>query len=74
MEKIAMKQHFTFEMYAPSTWSESGVPVVERVSIQMQGNDLPIHDVIGKFEDFLKACGYGASLEGNRLDIIGRND
>lgn len=74
MEKIAMKQHFTFEMYAPTSWSESGIPVVERVSIQMQGDDLPVHDVIGKFEDFLKACGYAALLEGKRIDIIGRND
>lgn len=73
MEKIAMKQHFSFEMYAPNSWSESGIPVVERVGVQMQGEDLPIEDVIGKFEDFLKSCGYSTLLEGRRIDIVVRN-
>lgn len=74
METNTVKQHFTFEMYSPTSCSESGIPVVDRVSLQMQGEDLPINDVIGKFEDFLKACGYGLLLEGKRIDIIGRND
>jgi hypothetical protein len=67
-----MQQHFTFEMYAPLSISESGVPIVDRVNVQMQGEDLTIFDVIGKFEDFLKACGYGACLEGKRIDIVGK--
>ena len=51
-------QHFSFELYAPTSCSESGVPVLDRVSVQMQGPDLPIGDVIAKFELFLQACGY----------------
>ena len=69
-----VKQHFTFEMYSPTSYSESGVPIVDRVSVQMQGADLPIHDVIAKFEDFLKACGYAGAFQSKRIDIIGRND
>ena len=69
-----VKQHFTFEMYSPTSYSESGIPVVDRVSVQMQGDDLPIHDVISKFEDFLKACGYGNLLERKRVEIVGWND
>ena len=57
-----VKQHFTFEMYSPSSYSETGIPVVDRVSVQMQGDDLPINDVIAKFEDFLRVCGYAAAL------------
>jgi hypothetical protein len=73
-EHISHKQHFTFEMYAPTSISESFIPIVERTSLQIQGDDLPIYDVIWKFEDFLKACGYSACLEGKRLDIVGKND
>lgn len=73
-EHVPHKQHFTFEMYAPTSMSESLVPIVERTSLQMTGDDLPIYDVIAKFEDFLRACGYNACLEGKRLDIVGRND
>ena len=69
-----VKQHFTFEMYSPTSYSESGIPVVDRVSVQMQGDDLPIHDVISKFEDFLKSCGYGLHLERKRIEIMGEND
>lgn len=69
-----VKQHFTFEMYSPTSYAESGAPVVDRVSVQMQGDDMSIHDVIAKFEDFLKACGYGLQLERKRIDVIGRND
>ncbi len=56
MEKI--KQHFTFEMYAPTSYTDNGVPIVERVSMQMQGEDLSVDDVINKFMQFLQACGY----------------
>lgn len=73
-EHVPHKQHFTFEMYAPTSISESFIPIVERTSLQIQGDDLPIFDVIWKFEDFLKACGYSACLEGKRLDIVGKND
>ncbi len=69
-----MQQHFTFEMYAPTSTSESGVPIMDRVNVQMQGADLSVYDVIDKFEAFLKACGYSACLEGKRIDIIGKND
>jgi hypothetical protein len=72
-EHISHKQHFTFEMYAPTSISESFIPIVERVNMQMTGDDLQINDVIGKFEDFLRACGYNACLEGKRLDIVGKN-
>lgn len=68
-----VKQHFTFEMYAPNSVSESGIPIVDRVNIQMQGNDLCMNDLIAKFEDFLSACGYGACLKGKRLDLVGKN-
>lgn len=67
---VPVKQHFTFEMYAPTSVSESGIPVVDRVSIQMQGDDLLVTDVIAKFEYFLKACGYSACLKGKRLDFV----
>lgn len=67
---VPVKQHFTFEMYAPTSVSESGIPVVDRVSIQMQGDDLPATDVIAKFEYFLRACGYWDCLKGKRLDFV----
>lgn len=69
-EHVPHKQHFTFEMYAPTSLSESFIPINERINMQMSGNDLHIIDVIAKFEDFLKACGY--SLEGKRIDIVGK--
>jgi hypothetical protein len=69
-----MQQHFTFEMYAPTSISESGIPIVDRVNIQMQGADLSVYDVIGKFEDFLRSCGYAACLECKRIDILGKNE
>lgn len=69
-----VKQHFTFEMYSPTSYSESGIPVVDRVSVQMQGDDLPIHDVIAKFESFLRACGYSLQMERKRIEIMGEND
>ena len=72
-EYVPHKQHFTFEMYAPTSISESFIPIVERVNMQMTGDDLHINDVIGKFEDFLRASGYNACLEGKRLDIVGKN-
>lgn len=56
MEKI--KQHFTFEMYAPISYTDNGVPVVERVNIQLRGEDLSSDDIINKFMQFLRACGY----------------
>jgi len=64
-----MKQHFSFELYAPVSTSESGVPIVERVSVQMQGDDLTMHDIVAKFEDFLKACGY--SFNDRYIDVVG---
>jgi hypothetical protein len=30
--------------------------------------------VIGKFEDFLRSCGYAACLECKRIDILGKNE
>ncbi len=58
MEQAKIKQHFTFEMYAPMSASDSGVPVVDRVSVQMQGDDLSLKDIMSKFQQFLMACGY----------------
>jgi len=58
MEQVKIKQHFTFEMYAPTSFTDDGVPIVERVSMQMQGEDLSVTDVINKFNQFLRACGY----------------
>lgn len=54
-----IKRHFTFEMYAPMSVSDSGVPVVDRVSVQVEGDDLSLNDVMEKFKQFLQACGYG---------------
>lgn len=65
---VPVNQHFSFELYAPTSCTESGVPVVDRVSVQMQGADLPLHDVLAKFEQFLLACGY--SLDGKHLDLV----
>lgn len=62
-----VKQHFTFEMYAPATYSESGVPVVERVSLQLQGEDLRLQDLIAQFEKFVYACGYKVN---GRIDQV----
>ena len=61
-------QHFSFELYAPTSMTESGVPVVDRVSIQLQGADLPAGDVLAKFELFLAACGY--NTEGKVLAFL----
>ena len=69
-----LKQHFTFEMYAPTSTSESGVPLIERVSVQMQGENLILTDILVKFEDFLRSCGYSTLLENKRIDIIGKDD
>jgi hypothetical protein len=67
-ESVPQKQHFTFEMYAPTSCTESGTPIVERVQIQMQGADLTLYEVIAKFEDFLKAAGY--TFDGKCLDLV----
>jgi hypothetical protein len=69
-EFVPTKQHFSFELYSPTSCTESGVPIVDRVSIQMQGDDLPLEDVVGKFELFLQACGY--SMKDRYLDIVDR--
>jgi hypothetical protein len=69
-EFVPVKQHFSFELYAPTSCTESGVPIVDRVSIQMQGEDLLLGDVVAKFELFLQACGY--SLDGRHLEIVER--
>lgn len=58
MEQVKTKQHFTFEMYAPMSRTDSGIPIVDRVSVQMQGEDLSLEDIIVKFRQFLTACGY----------------
>lgn len=58
MDQPVIKRHFTFEMYAPTSVSPSGVPIVERVSIQLQGDDLSLQDLIAKFSQFVNACGY----------------
>lgn len=65
---VPVNQHFSFELYAPTSCTDSGVPVVDRVSIQMQGADIPVGDVLAKFEQFLKACGY--SLDGKIVDLV----
>lgn len=62
------RSHFTFEMYAPNSVSESGVPMMDRVNIQFSGDELSVTDVIAKFEDFLKASGY--SLGNKYLDLV----
>jgi hypothetical protein len=69
-EFVPTKQHFSFELYAPTSCTESGVPIVDRVSIQMQGEDLLLGDVVAKFELFLQACGY--SMVGRHLEIVER--
>lgn len=58
MDQPVIKRHFTFEMYAPTSVSPSGVPIVDRVSVQMQGDNLSLGDVMDKFQQFLIACGY----------------
>jgi hypothetical protein len=62
--------NFSFEMYAPASVSESGVAIVERVAVSMQGRELSITDVLAKFEDFLRACGYAGSLENKVIDLV----
>jgi len=69
-EYVPHRQHFNFEMYAPTSITESGIPIVERASVHMEGNDLSLYDVIAKFEDFLKACGY--SLNDKIIDLVER--
>jgi hypothetical protein len=69
-EFVPTKQHFSFELYSPTSCTESGVPIVDRVSIQMQGEDLLLGDVVAKFEMFLLACGY--TLAGRHLEIVER--
>jgi len=62
------RSHFTFEMYAPHSVSESGSAMMDRVNIQFSGEDLSVTDIIAKFEDFLKASGY--VFDGKYLDLI----
>lgn len=58
VEDRPIRRSFTFEMYAPASYSPSGVPMMDRINVQMQGENLTRDDVIAKFEDFLIACGY----------------
>jgi hypothetical protein len=62
------RSHFTFEMYAPNSVSESGAAMTDRVSIQFSGEDLSTTDIVAKFEDFLKAAGY--VFDGKYLDLV----
>ena len=64
------RSHFTFEMYAPHSVSESGSAMMDRVNIQFSGEDLNVTDIIAKFEDFLKASGY--VFDGKFLDLVDR--
>jgi hypothetical protein len=59
VEDRAIRRSFTFEMYAPTSYSPSGVPIVDRINVQMQGENLTRNDVVTKFIEFLLACGYG---------------
>lgn len=65
---IPVNQNFSFELYSPTSCTESGVPIVERVNIQLRGADLPVGDVIAKFETFLAACGY--NIKGKVLGFL----
>jgi hypothetical protein len=51
------REHFTFEMYSPTSISATGVPLMERVNIQISGQNLSKADLVKKFEQFLGACG-----------------
>lgn len=68
-----VNQHFTFELYSPNSCTESAAPIMERVNVQMSGHDLGLLDVISKFEDFLRACGYASALIGQRIDLVGKD-
>ncbi len=52
-----MKQ-FEFQMYAPTSTSDEGVQIVDRVSVQLQGKNLELQEIVSKFSKFLIACGY----------------
>lgn len=62
------RSHFTFEMYAPNSISESGVPMMDRVNIQFSAVGLHLEDVVQKFEDFLRASGY--VFDGKCLELV----
>lgn len=57
VEDRPIRRSFTFEMYAPTSYSPSGVPIVDRINVQMQGENLTRNDIIAKFSEFLLACG-----------------
>jgi hypothetical protein len=63
------RAHFTFEMYSPNSVSESGVPIMERVNVQFSGQELSVHDVLAKVQDFLVACGY--VMHNKNVDLVG---
>ena len=50
--------HFSFEMYSNGGEVQSGAPTMDRVSISVQGNDLPYTELLAVFQRFLVACGY----------------
>ena len=52
-----MKQ-FEFQMYAPTSAADDGVQIVDRVSVQLQGKNLELDEIVSKFAKFLIACGY----------------
>ena len=62
-------QHFMFECNHVGGYSERGVPLTQKVSVQFSSKEgLVVSDVIAQFEIFLKACGYG--LDGKYLNLV----
>lgn len=62
-------QHFTFECNHIGGYSERGVPLTSKISVQFSAKEgMVITDVIEQFETFLKACGY--NLEGRYINVV----
>jgi hypothetical protein len=51
------REHFTFEMYSPTSISATGVPMMQRLNLQFSGQNLTKDEIIKKIEQFLGACG-----------------
>ena len=65
---------YTFEAYVPSYVAEDGTPMMHSVRNQITSREVTLASLLEAFENFLRASGYAAQLEGNHIIICNRGD
>jgi hypothetical protein len=66
------RQHISFEMYSPTTYTDASIPIVERVSIQQEWPEgATLNDFLAMFNRFLKACDF--PMEGIEVAVVNKN-